>query len=139
MSTMKNPIAHTTHHHCGFRDVDPFGHMNMANYYAYFVDHRFAALRDRFALTVKAIKELPIGFFTVKSEIEYKRQVRCDESFSITSQVIRADERQCDVECVLTLANGAVASRCTMTIVCVDMATGRGTPWPQGFMDRFYQ
>jgi acyl-CoA thioesterase FadM len=138
MRAIATGIEYTTHHTCGFRDVDPYGHMNMVTYYAEFTDHRFTALRERFGLDLNAIRKLPIAFFTTKVEIEYRRPVLCDEKYSITSKVTGVDEQVCEIEAVLAKSDGTVAARCRFLATCVDMATGRRTSWPAGFVERFY-
>jgi acyl-CoA thioester hydrolase len=126
-------------HRCGFRDIDPFGHMGMVAYYAYFADHRFAALRDRFGLDLKAIGRLTFGFFTTETKVQYLRQIRCDEPFTITSKVVANDDTSCLVECVLTKQDGSAAARCSMSVACVDLKSGRMTTWPEDFMERFVE
>lgn len=135
---MKKPIVFHTTHRAKFSEVDPYGHVNTQHYLAYFLDHRFTGCRENLGLDLKEIGKLPILFPTTSVTIDFKRPILGDEEFSIESKVVEVSEQKCIVECSMTKSNKDIASTCRFEFTCVDKKTGKTTPWPAGFIDRFF-
>jgi acyl-CoA thioester hydrolase len=129
-----------TRHRVRFRDVDPYGHMNMAYYLTYFSDHRFDGMRLFVDLDFKGLEALPIAFHIARAEVEYLRPLFADQEFVIRSHISELKRGQCMVDFEMTDAGPGqqVVSRCRMRIGCIDKTTGRPTAWPAGLMERFF-
>lgn len=126
-------------HRVRFRDVDPYGHMNMAHYLAYYGDHRFEGMRRFIGLDLKAIAELPIAFHTRSVEIEYLKPLVADQEFKILSYVAELRRSQCYVALEMQNESSEKVSTARMRIGCIDKVTGRPCGWPGGLMERFFR
>lgn len=133
------PIVFETRQRVKFRDVDPYGHMNMAHYLSYYADHRFEGMRLFVGLDVAEIMALPIAFHTRNVAIEYVRPLFADQEFVIRSWVSELGRSQCHVAFEMRDLDGNVASSGAMKIGCIDKATGRVCAWPPGLMERFFR
>lgn len=136
--TFENPIQFLTSHKPRFFEIDPYGHLSAVHYLAYFMDHRFTGLAKFCGFDAKELAGLPVGFYTSKVTLEYKRPVFHDMAFDITSIPTTWNDVGTTVRCEMTLGEGKVAAVCTMDIVCVDKKTGKPCPWPEGLFARFF-
>ena len=139
MTDLTKPILFETRHRVRFREVDPYGHMNMAYYVAYYSDHRFEGMREFIGLDFKGIDALPVAFHIRSVEVEYLRPLVADQEFVIRSSVVELKRTQCVVELKMTDKDEQVVSTCRMRIGCIDKATGRICAWSDGLMERFFQ
>jgi acyl-CoA thioester hydrolase len=133
------PVIFETAARVRFRDVDPYGHMNMAAYLAYYVDHRFEGMRIFLQMGLKEIIALPVAYHTRSVNIEYLRPLLADQEFRIRSYVSSLKRSQCLVDLEMIEVDGQVASTAHMRIGCIDKATGRPCGWPPGLMERFFK
>ncbi|MHA0111627.1 hypothetical protein ACXYUI_31730, partial [Klebsiella pneumoniae] len=76
--------------------------MNTLHYVAYFINHRFTALRERFELDLEKINGLDIAFYTRNLDVAFLRPVLGDQLFSITSAILESDSFTCKIECQMT-------------------------------------
>lgn len=132
------PIVFETRHRVKFREIDAYGHMNMAHYLVYFGDHRFEGMREFIGLDLREIEQLPIAFHIRSVAIEYLRPLLADQEFVIRSRVAELKRSQCFVDFEMLGAEGQILSTCKMRIGCVDKESGRPCGWPQGLMERFF-
>jgi YbgC/YbaW family acyl-CoA thioester hydrolase len=132
------PIVFETRHRVRFREIDAYGHMNMAHYLTYYSDHRFEGMRTFLGLGTREIDALPIAFHVRHAEIDYIRQVLPDQEFIIKSHVSELGRAQCFVDLEMLDAGGQRLSTCRMRIGCIDRATQRLCGWPPGLMERFF-
>lgn len=133
------PIHFETRHRVRFRDVDPYGHMNMAYYLQYYSDHRFEGMRIFVGLDFRGLEDLPIAFHVSTAEIAYLKPLVADQEFVVRSHISELKRSQCIVSFEMTDMDGQIVSRCTMRIGCIDKGTGRPRGWPDGLMERFFQ
>lgn len=136
---MGEPIVFETNHRVRFREVDPYGHMNMAHYLTYYADHRFEGMRRFVGLDLDAIAALPIAFFIRNVVIEYLLPLVADQEFVIKSHITELKRSQCHVAFAMIASDGRDMSTATMRVGCIDRASGRPCGWPPGLMERFFQ
>ncbi len=128
-----------THHRVRFREVDSYGHMNMAYYLTHYTDHRFEGMRQFIGLSLNEIMQLPIAFHTREVQIEYLLPLLADQKFTIRSHIKELKRSQCYVQFAMVDEDERTVSTAMMRIGCIDRQTGRPTGWPQGLMDRFFK
>lgn len=139
MTPATTPVTFETRHRVRFREIDAYGHMNMAYYLAYYTDHRFDGMRQFIGLDLKEIMDLPIAFHTREVAIQYLRPLVADQEFVIRSHVNELKRSQCYVQFAMVDMDDRPISTATMRIGCIDRATGKPTGWPPGLMERFFQ
>jgi acyl-CoA thioester hydrolase len=134
----QKPVIFETTARVRFREVDPYGHMNMACYLAHYIDHRFDGMRDVIGLGLAEIAALKVAFHTRSITIEYLRPLLADQEFRIRSYVSELKRSQCLVDLAMIAQDGQTASTAQMRIGCIDKASGRPCGWPPGLMERFF-
>lgn len=134
----RNPVIFETRHRARFREIDAYGHMNMTHYVTYISDHRFQGMREVLGLGFKELDDLPVAFFIRQFEIEYLRQLKADQEFTIRSHVSETLRSQCYVSIAMTGDAGEQFATAKMRIGCIVKATGRPGAWPDGLMERFF-
>jgi YbgC/YbaW family acyl-CoA thioester hydrolase len=135
---LQNPIVFRSNHKPRFFEIDPYGHLSIVHYLAYFTEHRFRGLAEFCGLDVKQINELNIGFYSSSVTIDFKRPVFLDTSFEITSFVASYDESTAIVECEMKTSEGKIISTCKISLACVDKKSGKACPWPLDVLERFF-
>jgi acyl-CoA thioester hydrolase len=136
---MPTPLIHTTAHRIRFSDLDPYKHMRTAMYPAYFVDHRMEALREQAGWDLRTLERLPFMTFVKLLEIDFVRPVVGDQEIAIASFVSEFAGSDALIDCTMTDAGGAIASRCRMVVAYVDKATQRSADWPADVSALFHQ
>lgn len=140
MSLQHNtPVVFETRHRVRFREVDAYGHMNMAHYLVYYQDHRFEGMRNHLGLGIEQLMSLAIGFHVRSVEIEYLRPLFADQEFNIKSHITEWKSAQCYVALEMTDLAGELISTAKMRIGCIEKATGRPVVWPDGIKERFFK
>ena len=132
------PVVFLTKHRVRFREVDMYGHMNMAHYLTYFQDHRFEGMRNHLRLGIEELLSLPIAFHIRAVEIEYLLPMLADHEFTITSYVTEWKSAQCYVTLELRRSDSEMAATGKMRVGCIEKAPGRPGLWPAGIKERFY-
>ncbi len=133
------PIQFETRHRVRFRDIDAYGHMNMAYYLLYYTDHRFEGMRQFVKMDFKEIEALPIAFHVRSVEIEYLRPLIADQEFVIRSQISEMKRSQCIVDFKLTDLDDQVVSTAKMRIGCISKESLKPCGWPEGVMERYFE
>ena len=67
----KIPAVYASTHRVKFSDLDPYRHMRTAQYAAYFVDHRLAALREQAGWDLATLETLPFMTFVRRLDVEF--------------------------------------------------------------------
>ena len=135
----KIPAVYTSTQRVKFSDLDPYRHMRTAQYAAYFVDHRLAALREQAGWDLATLETLPFMTFVRRLDVEFLRPVAGDQEIVIASSVREFVGPDAHIECTLTTADGTVAARCRMVVAYVDKATRRGADWPEDVQAVFFE
>lgn len=133
------PIEFETRHRVRFREIDAYGHMNMANYLLYYTDHRFEGMRRFVKMDFKELERLPIAFHVRSVEIEYLRPLIADQEFVIRSHICEMKRSQCIVEFKLTDLEDQVVSTAKMRIGCINKQSLKPCGWPEGVMERYFE
>ena len=134
----KTPIVFRTTHRVRFSELDPYNHVSTGEYATYFVDHRMEGLRDYVGWDLKTLATLPFMVWVRRIEIDFLRPARGDQEITITSFVREFRGPDAFIECTMAAHDGAIASRCLMTVAYVDKQTNRATDWPPERMAMFY-
>jgi acyl-CoA thioesterase FadM len=131
------PATSITTHRAPFHCIDPFGHLSTVHYLAFFVEHRFAALREGAGLDLPALSKLPFAFVTRRASISFIRPIVGDEPFTVASSPVEFGALDCRVQCVMRKLEGELAATCDFEVVCVSRDRGRPVAWDPAFLERF--
>ncbi len=137
--SMASPIVFHTQHRPRFSELDPYGHMNTQHYVAYFLEHRFAGLRQQLGLGFVEIGTLPCAMVVKSLSTRFRRPVCGDQEFHIHSQVASYSEREATIDGQMLGPDGVTHATFSLILCCVDKKCGAPTPWPEGLLARFYQ
>jgi YbgC/YbaW family acyl-CoA thioester hydrolase len=132
-------IRFVTQSRAKFSEIDPHGHVNSQHYLAYFIDHRFAGLREVLGLGLNQLAKLPVAFYLAKVNIDFIAPLFGDEEFEISSEVQEFKERTCMVTCEMHRRTGEQLATCTLQLACIDKKTRQPVAWPPDLVSRFYQ
>lgn len=135
----KLPIEFETKHRVKFRQVDAYGHMNMAHYLTYYIDHRFEGMRKYLGLALKDLVELPYEFHVRSVNVEYIRPLFADEEFVIRSEVNEWRKASIIVGLKMANKNGELVSTCEMRIGCIDKQTNKPREWLPSMREKFFK
>jgi YbgC/YbaW family acyl-CoA thioester hydrolase len=126
-------------HSASFNVLDPFGHVSTQHYLTFFLEHRWVAFREQLGVTLASLARLPFMFVVRKATIEYLQPVLGDDSFEITSRVVRAGEVDFTVLCELRKDGGKLAATCELVLVTLSKETRRPAPPTPEFLDMLYE
>lgn len=76
-----------------------------------------------------------IGVPTVKLQVEFSAPSRLGDSLTITILPVKLGRSSCDLD-VRFACSGEERLRAQVTLVCMDLATHRSTPWPDDLRPR---
>lgn len=131
------PVVFITQHRVRFREVDIYGHMNMAHYLTYIQDHRFEGMRKHLALGIEELMALPVALHVRAVEIEYLRPLMADQEFVIKSYVTEWKSAQCFVAVEIYDSVEEIVATGKMRIGCIEKSSNRPCIWPVGVKERF--
>src|SRR5215510_1557303 len=132
------PVRFISKHRARFVEIDPFGHMNVNHYVAYYSENRFIGHRECLGLDVKAISRFPVAPHIRSIKIEFLRPVFADVEFTVESFISELMDSSCVVLATMTGATGILHSTCKFQISCVEKKTLTQIPWPDDFISLFY-
>lgn len=138
MFSFSDPIVFKSSHRPRFFEIDPYGHMSIVHYLAYFTEHRFRGLAEFCGLDMKKVNALDVAFYSSSMTMDFKRPVFLDTSFDITSFVAEYTETTALVACEMKTQEGKLLSNSTFTLTCVDKKTGKACPWPADVLGLFF-
>ncbi len=111
-----------------FSDVDIYGHVNNVKYFEYFQEARIHLMAHQG-------RELGAGLHLVvaQTDVDYKRPIVFrPEPYDCRTWVSHVGRTSAVFESVV-LDGGEVLARARVVGVCIDSATGRPTPVPEGY------
>jgi acyl-CoA thioester hydrolase len=115
--------------------IDVNDHMNVA-YYVLAFDHGVDSLWDRFGITDEHIREMNSSTFAVEAHIKYRRELKLDDPFIVTAQVLAFDNKRIHQFQRLYQADEYyVAATAEWMTLHVDLTTRRVAPWPENILD----
>lgn len=115
--------------------IDINDHMNVA-YYLLAFDHGVDRLWERFGLDADYIRSQNNSTFAVECHVTYQRELKRDERFEITSQVLAFDAKRIHHFMRMYHArDGHLVATAEWMNLHVDMDTRRVSPWPDAIID----
>ncbi len=115
--------------------IDDNEHMNVA-YYVLAFDQGVDSLWDRFGITADHIREMRSSTFAVESHVIYRRELKLDEPFIVTAQILAFDEKRIhQFQRLYHADEGFLAATAEWMNLHVDLATRRVAPWPATILD----
>ena len=111
--------------------IDVNDHMNVA-YYVLVFDQGVDALWDRFGITQEHIQEMNSSTFAVESHVMYRRELKLDDPFFVTAQILAFDNKRIHQFQRLYHADELfLAATAEWMNLHVDLETRRVAPWPK--------
>ena len=120
-----------------WRDIDPAGHVNNANYLAYIEESNVGVAAAHGWPMARMIAE-GFGIVARRYRIEYREPALLDDELEVTTFI--ADVKRATAvrhNSIRRLSDGALLARAYALWVCVDLASGRPRRIPDGFMADF--
>ncbi len=115
--------------------IDVNKHMNVA-YYVLAFDQGVDSLWERFGITEEHIREMNSSTFAVESHVIYRRELKLDDPFIVTAQILAYDEKRIHQFQRLYHAEELfLAATAEWMNLHVDLATRRVAPWPETILD----
>ncbi len=115
--------------------IDVNDHMNVA-YYVLAFDQGIDALWDRFGITADHIREMQSSTFAVESHVIYMRELKLDEPFVVTAQILAFDDKRIhQFQRLYHAEGGFLAATAEWMNLHVDLATRRVAPWPATILE----
>ena len=115
--------------------IDINAHMNVA-YYVLAFDRGVDSLWTRFGITDAHIREMQSSTFAVEAHIVYRRELRLDDPYVVTAQVLAFDEKRIhQFQRLYHAGDGFLAATAEWMNLHVDLATRRVAPWPDAILD----
>ena len=115
--------------------IDVNNHMNVA-YYVLAFDQGVDSLWERFGITDEHIREMNSSTFAVESHVVYRRELRLDEPYLVTAQILAFDEKRIhQFQRLYHARAGFLAATCEWMNLHVDLEARRVTPWPGDVLD----
>lgn len=115
--------------------IDVNDHMNVA-YYVLAFDRGVDSLWDRFGITDEHIREMNSSTFAVEAHIMYRRELKLDDPFIVTAQVLAFDNKRIhQFQRLYQAEENYLAATAEWMTLHVDLTTRRVTPWPENILD----
>jgi len=119
--------------------IDVNKHMNVA-YYVLVFDLGVDALWGRFGITDEHIREYQSSTFAVESHVIYRRELKLDDPFFVTSQILAYDEKRIhQFQRLYHAEEHFVAATAEWMNLHVDLTTRRVAPWPKAILDDIHK
>lgn len=114
--------------------IDVNNHMNVA-YYVLAFDQGVDALWDRFGITDEHIREMNSSTFAVESHVVYRRELRLDDPYIVTAQILAFDEKRIhQFQRLYHAGEHFLAATAEWMNLHVDLSTRRVAPWPPAIL-----
>ena len=110
--------------------IDINNHMNVA-YYVLAFDQGIDAIWQNFGITDEYIREQNNSTFAVEAHVMYRRELRLDDPYVVTTQVLAFDAKRLhQFQRMYHATEGYLAATAEWMNLHVDMDTRRVSPWP---------
>ena len=115
--------------------IDVNGHMNVA-WYTFAFDQGVDSLWDRFGITDEHILEMNSSTFAVESHVVYRRELRLDEPFIVTAQILAIDDKRIhQFQRLYHAEQKFLAATAEWMNLHVDLTTRRVAAWPEYILE----
>jgi acyl-CoA thioester hydrolase len=138
MHNHSKPIVFRSSHKPRFFEIDPYGHLSMVHYAAYFVEHRFQGMAQHCGLNAQVLADLEVAIYCSNLKIDFKRPVLLDTEFTIESHIASYSGSSAVISCSMYDQNGKLLASCQMDVVCIDHQRGKPKRWPDTVIGRFF-
>ena len=110
--------------------IDVNNHMNVA-YYVLAFDLGVDSLWVEFGITDEHIREMKTSTFAVETHIIYRQELKLDDPFIVTTQILAFDEKRIhQFQRLYHAEKRYVAATAEWMNLHVDLETRRVAPWP---------
>ena len=110
--------------------IDVNGHMNVA-YYVLAFDLGVDALWARFGITDEHIRDTRSSTFAVESHVNYLRELKLDEAYIVTAQILAFDAKRIhQFQRMYRAADSQLVATAEWMNLHVNLETRRVEPWP---------
>lgn len=136
----EEPLVGTVIHRGNVRPewIDINDHMNVA-YYVLAFDYGVDALWDKIGVTDDYINNDRGSTFAVECHITYQRELRLDDPYIVTSQLLAFDEKRIhQFQRLYHAEANYLAATAEWLTLHVSLETRRVTPWPASILDRMH-
>jgi len=115
--------------------IDINNHMNVA-YYVLAFDQGIDSVWQDFGITDDYIREQNNSTFAVEAHVMYRRELRLDDPYIVTTQVLAFDAKRLhQFQRMYHATEGYLAASAEWMNLHVDMGTRRVSPWPVTILD----
>ncbi|MEM7432467.1 MAG: thioesterase family protein [Pseudomonadota bacterium] len=116
--------------------IDVNGHMNVA-YYVLAFDLGIDTLWAMFGITEEHIRKQLSSTFAVEAHVMYRQELRLDDPFFVTSQVLAySDKGIHQFQHLVHATEGFIAATCEWINLHVNLAERRVAPWPAPMLEK---
>jgi len=114
--------------------IDINGHMNVA-YYVLAFDLAVDTLWSQLGITSEYIKTSNCSTFAVECHVTYQKEIKADEPYLVTSQILAYDEKRIhQFQRMYHADKNVLAATAEWMNLHVDLSSRRVTPWPDSIM-----
>ena len=115
--------------------IDSNGHMNVA-YYVLAFDWGIDELWTRFGITEEHVRDNQSSTFAVESRVLYHRELKLDDPYTVTSQILAFDEKRIhQFQRMYHSTQGFLAATAEWMSLHVDLNSRRVAPWPDSILN----
>ena len=115
--------------------IDINGHMNVA-YYVLAFDLGIDGLWGEFGITDEHIQSNHSSTFAVESHVIYRRELKEDDRFIVTAQILAYDQKRIhQFQRMYHAQDGFLAATAEWMSLHVNMKTRRVAPWPDKILE----
>lgn len=115
--------------------IDINGHMNVA-YYVLAFDLDIDGLWGEFGITDEHIQSNHSSTFAVESHVIYRRELKEDDRFIVTAQILAYDQKRIhQFQRMYHAQDGFLAATAEWMSLHVNMKTRRVAPWPDKILE----
>ena len=126
-----NPIVYSDTLKVRFSDLDPYGHVNSAFFLDYVISSRWNFLEKKLGVSAQDLIDKGLGFYLIKSEINYKRAIKGATEIRIESHASGVKRTKLYITFSMHNSENKVCSDGTLEFAIMNLKSGM----PQGFPD----
>ena len=115
--------------------ADYNGHLNMAYYHVLF-DNALDGVLDLLGLGAGVACSTGVSVFTVQAQVHYLRELGIGDSVVVDTRLLDHDAKRLHYVQTMRHPAGSDAAVSENLVLCVNLATRRVMPWPDGIAAR---
>ena len=111
--------------------IDAYGHMNVRYYFAMW-EKAAHSFMQHLGADVHTSLELGYGNWVLRQVVDYKAEVREDESIAIRGRLLgRSPKRLHNIYWMINESKGIVAATSEVLVTCADLKARKTAPYPE--------